>query len=126
MELEKLINLTDDELKQQELTSAEQIFRLRFQKSLGNNEGLKKLKTLKLDIARIKTIARQRQLGITTTVRAVKTARPAKVKAEAVAQPAAVKKAAKPAAAKAPKAPAAVKAPAATASKTTAKKAKKD
>ena len=44
MELEKLIKLSDDELKQQELTSAEQIFRLRFQKSLGNNEGLKKLK----------------------------------------------------------------------------------
>jgi len=113
MELEKLINLTDDELKQQELTSAEQIFRLRFQKSLGNNEGLKKLKTLKLDIARIKTIARQRQLGITTTVRAVKTpktAKPVKVKAEAAAKPAAK---------------AAAKAPAA-AKKTTAKKAKKD
>jgi large subunit ribosomal protein L29 len=118
MELEKLINLSDEELKQQEATSAEQIFRLRFQKSLGNNEGLKKLKTLKLDIARIKTIARQRQLGIVTTVRAVKTAKP--VKAEAVAKPAAGKKAAKPAAAKA-----AAKAPAA-AKKTTAKKAKKD
>jgi large subunit ribosomal protein L29 len=109
MELDKLINLTDDELKQQELTSAEQIFRLRFQKSLGNNEGLKKLKTLKLDIARIKTIARQRQLGITTTVRAVKTAKPVKVKAEAATKPAAK---------------AAAKAPAAK--KTTAKKAKKD
>jgi large subunit ribosomal protein L29 len=101
MELDKLINMSDDELKQQELTSAEQIFRLRFQKSLGNTEGLKKLKTLKLDIARIKTIARQRELGITTTVRAVKTPKPAKVKAEAPA--------AKPAA-----------------KKTTAKKAKKD
>jgi len=92
MELEKLINLSDDELKQQELTSAEQIFRLRFQKSLGNNEGLKKLKTLKLDIARIKTIARQRELGIVTTVRAAK---PAKVKAEAAAKPAAKKTTAK-------------------------------
>ncbi len=84
MELEKLINLSDEELKQQELTSAEQIFRLRFQKSLGNNEGLKKLKTLKLDIARIKTIARQRELGIATTVRAVKVPKtPKPVKAEA-------------------------------------------
>jgi large subunit ribosomal protein L29 len=114
MELEKLINLTDAELKQQELTSAEQLFRLRFQKSLGNNEGLKKLKTLKLDIARIKTIARQRELGIVTTVRAVKTAKPAKVKAEAAVKPAAKAKVAK-----AEKAPAAAK-------KTTAKKAKKD
>ncbi len=112
MELEKLINLSDEELKQQEATSAEQIFRLRFQKSLGNNEGLKKLKTLKLDIARIKTIARQRELGITTTVRAVKTSKPAKT--ETAAKPAAEKKAAKPAA------------KAAAAKKTTAKKAKKD
>jgi len=111
MEFEKLINLTDAELKQQELTSAEQLFRLRFQKSLGNNEGLKKLKTLKLDIARIKTIARQRELGIVTTVRAVKAPKPVKVKAEAAAKPAAKAKAAK--------APAAAK-------KTTAKKAKKD
>ena len=39
---------------------AEQLFRIRFQKSLGNTEGLKKLRTLKLDIARIKTVARQR------------------------------------------------------------------
>ena len=114
MELEKLINLTDAELKQQELTSAEQLFRLRFQKSLGNNEGLKKLKTLKLDIARIKTIARQRELGIVTTVRAVKAPKPVKVKAEAAAKPAAKAKVAK-----AEKAPAAEK-------KTTAKKAKKD
>jgi len=130
MELEKLINLSDEELKQQERDSAEQIFRLRFQHSLGNNEGLKKLKTLKLDIARIKTIARQRELGITTTVRAVKTAKPAKVKAEAVAKPAAETKAAKPAAAA--KAPAAAKTTAAAKKtvKTTAaagaKKAKKD
>jgi large subunit ribosomal protein L29 len=89
MELEKLISLSDEELKQQELQSAEQLFRLRFQKSLGNNEGLKKLKTLKLDIARIKTIERQRVLGIATT------AKPAKakaVKAEAAAKPAAAKK----------------------------------
>ena len=33
--------------------AAEQLFRLRFQKSLGNQEGIKKLRVLKLDIARI-------------------------------------------------------------------------
>ena len=63
MELEKIRNLTDDELKSQQAKSAEQLFRLRFQKSLGNNEGIKKLRTLKLDIARIKTAARQRTLA---------------------------------------------------------------
>jgi len=64
METNKLVNLSDAELKLQQQQSAEQLFRLRFQKSLGNHEGLKKLRELKLDIARIKTIARQRQLGL--------------------------------------------------------------
>jgi large subunit ribosomal protein L29 len=63
MELEKIRNLSDEELKSQEAKSAEQLFRLRFQKSLGNNEGTKKLRGLKLDIARIQTVARQRELA---------------------------------------------------------------
>jgi large subunit ribosomal protein L29 len=62
MELEKIRNLSDEELVKQQATAAEQLFRIRFQKSLGNVEGLKKLRTLKLDIARIKTVARQRTL----------------------------------------------------------------
>ena len=64
MELEKIRNLTDEELVKQQATAGEQLFRIRFQKSLGNVEGLKKLRTLKLDIARIKTVARQRTLAI--------------------------------------------------------------
>ena len=63
MELEKIRNLSDDELVSQQAKSAEQLFRLRFQKSLGNNEGIKKLRTLKLDIARIKPVERQRTLA---------------------------------------------------------------
>jgi large subunit ribosomal protein L29 len=62
MELEKIRNLTDEELTSQQAKSAEQLFRLRFQKSLGNNEGIKKLRVLKLDIARAKTVARERAL----------------------------------------------------------------
>lgn len=62
MEFEKIRNLSDDELKSEQAKAAEQLFRIRFQKSLGNTEGLKKLRTLKLDIARIKTVARQREL----------------------------------------------------------------
>ena len=50
MEFEKIRNLSDDELKSEQAKAAEQLFRIRFQKSLGNNEGLKKLRTLKLDI----------------------------------------------------------------------------
>ena len=43
--------------------SAEQLFRIRFQKSLGNNEGIKKLRVLKLDVARIQTVTRERTLA---------------------------------------------------------------
>ena len=82
MELDKLISLSDEELKHQEQQSAEQLFRLRFQKSLGNSEGLKKLRELKLDIARIKTIARQRELGIAEPLR-VEAPKPAAKKAAA-------------------------------------------
>ena len=63
MELEKIRNLSDDELKSQETKTAEQLFRLRFQQHLGNTEGVKKLRGLKLEIARIKTVARERELG---------------------------------------------------------------
>ena len=77
MELEKIRNLSDDELKSEQTKAAEQLFRIRFQKSLGNNEGVKKLRTLKLDIARIKTVARERELGIERPAAAAKAA-PAK------------------------------------------------
>ena len=60
MEFEKIRNLSDDELKNEQAKAGEQLFRIRFQKSLGNNDGIKKLRTLKLDIARIKTVERQR------------------------------------------------------------------
>ena len=63
MELEKIRNLSDEELIKQQAQAGEQLFRIRFQKSLGNTEGLKKLRTLKLDVARIKTVARQRTLA---------------------------------------------------------------
>ena len=61
MEFEKIRNLSDEELKSEQAKAGEQLFRIRFQKSLGNLEGLKKLRTLKLDIARIKTIAAQKR-----------------------------------------------------------------
>ena len=63
MEFEKIRNLSDEELKSEQTKAAEQLFRIRFQKTLGNTEGLKKLRTLKLDVARIQTVARQRSLA---------------------------------------------------------------
>jgi large subunit ribosomal protein L29 len=56
--------LSDDELSHQEKTSAEQLFRLRFQVSLGQNDGVKKLRQLRKEIAQIKTVTRERELGI--------------------------------------------------------------
>ena len=64
MELTKIRNWSDDELKVQETQAAEQLFRIRFQAKLGQNEGSKKLRELRKDIARIKTVVRERALGI--------------------------------------------------------------
>lgn len=75
MDFEKIRNLSDGELQAEQNKAAEQLFRIRFQKTLGNTEGLKKMSTLKLDIARIKTAQRQRELA------AAKAAKPAAVNA---------------------------------------------
>jgi large subunit ribosomal protein L29 len=64
MELTKIRNLTDEELEHQEKTSSEQLFRIRFQVALGQNDGVKKLRQLRKEIAQIKTVARERELGI--------------------------------------------------------------
>ncbi len=64
MELAKIRNLSDEELAHQEKTTAEQLFRLRFQVSLGQNDGVKKLRQLRKEIAQIKTVARERELGV--------------------------------------------------------------
>ncbi len=52
MEIDKIRNLSDDELKSEEAKAAEQLFRIRFAKSLGKQEGVGKIKSLKLDIAK--------------------------------------------------------------------------
>ena len=64
MELDKIRNLGPHELKHEEQQASEQLFRLRFQMRLGQTEGVKKLRGLKKDIARIKTITRERELGL--------------------------------------------------------------
>jgi len=64
MELTKIRSLSDDELQAQEKTSAEQLFRLRFQVSMGQSDGEKKLRELRKEIAQIKTVSRERELGV--------------------------------------------------------------
>jgi large subunit ribosomal protein L29 len=63
MELAKIRNLSDEELAHQEKTTAEQLFRLRFQVSLGQNDGVKKLRQLRKEIAQIKTVAARARAG---------------------------------------------------------------
>ncbi len=63
MKPEKIRNLTDAELSHQERELNDQLFRLKFQLNMGQTESLKKIRGLRKDIARVKTIARQRQVA---------------------------------------------------------------
>jgi large subunit ribosomal protein L29 len=63
MGAEKVRNLTDEELRQQEHDLADQLFKLKFQLNMGQTESLKKIRGLRKDIARVKTIARERELA---------------------------------------------------------------
>ena len=63
MKLDEIRNLTDEQLKAEEVKAGEQMFRNRFAKSLGKQEGIGKIRGLKKDVARMKTIARERLLA---------------------------------------------------------------
>jgi large subunit ribosomal protein L29 len=63
MDPEKIRNLTDVELQQQERELNDQLFRLKFQLAQGQSESLKKIRELRKDIARIKTVKRERTLA---------------------------------------------------------------
>jgi len=56
MKADKIRNLTDVELSHQERDIADQLFKLKFQMNMGQNESLKKMRGLRKDIARVKTI----------------------------------------------------------------------
>ncbi len=62
MKSDKIRNLTDIELRSQERELSDQLFRLKFQLKMGQTESLKKIRGLRKDIARVKTIAREREL----------------------------------------------------------------
>ena len=64
MEAEKIRNLSDTELAAEQRDSMDQLFRLKFQMKMGQTESLKKIRGLRRGVARLKTIARERQLGI--------------------------------------------------------------
>ncbi len=66
MNTDKIRNLTDTELLHQERELNDQLFKLKFQMKMGQSESLKKIRGLRKDIARIKTIKREKQLAAKT------------------------------------------------------------
>ncbi len=67
MKAEKVRNLTEDELQHQERELNDQLFKLKFQMNMGQTESLKKIRGLRRDIARVKTIAREREIAARVT-----------------------------------------------------------
>jgi large subunit ribosomal protein L29 len=60
---DKVRALDDAELEKQLRDGPEQMFRLKFQMSMGQMDGLKKVRALKKDRARLLTVQRERELS---------------------------------------------------------------
>ena len=69
MNVDKIRNLTEAELDQQERDLADQLFKLKFLLNMGQTESLKKMRGLRKDIARVKTILAERQRSAATEKR---------------------------------------------------------
>ena len=61
MKIAECRDLGPDELKQRVKDIDDQLFRLRIQKSMGQLEAAHKLKTLRRDVARLKTVLREKE-----------------------------------------------------------------
>jgi len=66
MKADKVRNLTEEELRHQERDLADQLFKLKFQLNMGQTESLKKIRGLRKDIARVKTILGERARAAAT------------------------------------------------------------
>jgi large subunit ribosomal protein L29 len=60
--------LADEELQTRLGEAKEELFNLRFQVATGQLDNNRRLQTVRRDIARIYTVMRERELGITTIV----------------------------------------------------------
>ena len=67
MKADKVRDLTDVELKHQERDLSDQLFKLKFQMNMGQTGSLKRIRGLRRDIARVKTILREQELGARKT-----------------------------------------------------------
>ena len=64
MKADELRDMTDDELKERSQEFKEELFNLRFQKATAQMDNPMRIREVKKIIARIKTILRERELGI--------------------------------------------------------------
>ena len=69
MKADKIRNLTEEEMRHQERDLADQLFKLKFQLNMGQTESLKKMRGLRKDIARVKTILGERARAAATEKR---------------------------------------------------------
>jgi large subunit ribosomal protein L29 len=61
--VEKFREMNAGELENQQRELSEHVFRLRFQIASGQAEGLKKMREARKDLARVKTLLRESELG---------------------------------------------------------------
>jgi large subunit ribosomal protein L29 len=61
MKAAELRTLADDELSTRERELTDQLFRMRIQKSMGQLEAPDKMRTVRRDLARVKTVLRQKR-----------------------------------------------------------------
>ncbi len=94
MNVDKIRNLTDVELTHQQRELADQLFKMKFQLKMGQTESLKKIRELKKDIARVKTVTAPEADWQAATERPVQPGGSAEAPKAATAKKAAKKKAA--------------------------------
>lgn len=64
VKVRELREMSDEELRKKLAESKDELFRLRFQHATGQLDNPMKLKDVKRRIARLKTVMRERELGI--------------------------------------------------------------
>lgn len=69
MKAKKLRELTDDELNRKVADYKEELFNLRFQLATGQLDNPMRIRDVRKNIARCKTVLRQREIGIESNVR---------------------------------------------------------
>lgn len=65
MKAEELRDLSDEDLHSRVDELKESLFRMRFKLSLGNTDVVKQLRVSRKDLARVKTLLRERERGAT-------------------------------------------------------------